>query len=285
MVRGKTQMRRIENLASQQVTFSKRRRGLLKKAFELSVLCDAEIGLITGKLLKEADKEIGHQKTITALSKSADGSHFLTSSSDKFAKTGKLLKEADKEIGHQKTITTLSKSADGSHFLTGSSDKCPEKQRKESFWLLTVNRKISAMNKLLMEENDRLQKQVSELVYQNGHMRQQVKFLNASFPVISNGHAHRQTILSQVREKPAYSSSMEKLNTNLYLQNCYIMKENERLRKKAQMLNQENQALLSELKQKLTKNNSSANPSPNPSIPDLNTPPPANDGSSEHPSL
>ncbi|KAG6487854.1 hypothetical protein ZIOFF_056590 [Zingiber officinale] len=32
----------------------------------------------TGKLLKEADKEIGHQKTITSLSKSADGSHFLT---------------------------------------------------------------------------------------------------------------------------------------------------------------------------------------------------------------
>ncbi|KAG6517919.1 hypothetical protein ZIOFF_021318 [Zingiber officinale] len=54
-------------------------------------------------------------------------------------------------------------------------DRCPEKQRKESFWLLTVNRKLSAMNKLLMEENDRLQKQVSELVYQNGHMRQQVQ--------------------------------------------------------------------------------------------------------------
>ncbi|KAG6467012.1 hypothetical protein ZIOFF_075196 [Zingiber officinale] len=40
----------------------------------------------TSKLLKEADKEIGHQKTITSLSKSADGSHFLTGSSDKFAK-------------------------------------------------------------------------------------------------------------------------------------------------------------------------------------------------------
>ncbi|KAG6506718.1 hypothetical protein ZIOFF_032045 [Zingiber officinale] len=38
MVRGKTQMRRIENLTSRQVTFSKHRRGLLKKAFELSVL-------------------------------------------------------------------------------------------------------------------------------------------------------------------------------------------------------------------------------------------------------
>ncbi|CAK9319019.1 unnamed protein product [Citrullus colocynthis] len=46
MVRGKTQMRRIENATSRQVTFSKRRNGLLKKAFELSVLCDAELALI-----------------------------------------------------------------------------------------------------------------------------------------------------------------------------------------------------------------------------------------------
>ncbi|XP_054825539.1 MADS-box protein SOC1-like isoform X6 [Prosopis cineraria] len=46
MVRGKTQMKRIENDTSRQVTFSKRRNGLLKKAFELSVLCDAEVALI-----------------------------------------------------------------------------------------------------------------------------------------------------------------------------------------------------------------------------------------------
>ncbi|KAG8365663.1 hypothetical protein BUALT_Bualt18G0129800 [Buddleja alternifolia] len=46
--------------------------------------------------------------------------------------------------------------------------------RKESSRLQTVNRKLSAMNKLLMEENDRLQKQVSQLVYNNGFMRQQL---------------------------------------------------------------------------------------------------------------
>ncbi|KAL3524219.1 hypothetical protein ACH5RR_017054 [Cinchona calisaya] len=46
MVRGKVQMRRIENETSRQVTFSKRRNGLLKKAYELSVLCDAEVALI-----------------------------------------------------------------------------------------------------------------------------------------------------------------------------------------------------------------------------------------------
>ncbi|XP_072951690.1 homeobox-leucine zipper protein HOX32-like [Typha angustifolia] len=55
--------------------------------------------------------------------------------------------------------------------------RCREKQRKEASRLQTVNRKLTAMNKLLMEENDRLQKQVSQLVYENGYMRQQ---LNAS---------------------------------------------------------------------------------------------------------
>ncbi|XP_059312766.1 MADS-box protein SOC1-like isoform X2 [Lycium ferocissimum] len=62
MVRGKTQMRRIENATSRQVTFSKRRNGLLKKAFELSVLCDAEIGLVIfsprGKLYEFANSSM-----------------------------------------------------------------------------------------------------------------------------------------------------------------------------------------------------------------------------------
>ncbi|KAM1947157.1 hypothetical protein ACFX13_001929 [Malus domestica] len=39
-------MKRIENATSRQVTFSKRRNGLLKKAYELSVLCDAEVAVI-----------------------------------------------------------------------------------------------------------------------------------------------------------------------------------------------------------------------------------------------
>ncbi|KAL8057602.1 hypothetical protein ABFX02_04G194400 [Erythranthe guttata] len=50
--------------------------------------------------------------------------------------------------------------------------RCREKQRKESTRLQSVNRKLNAMNKLLMEENDRLQKQVSQLVCENGFMKQ-----------------------------------------------------------------------------------------------------------------
>nr|AAQ03227.1 MADS box transcription factor [Elaeis guineensis] len=46
MGRGRVELKRIENKINRQVTFAKRRNGLLKKAFELSVLCDAEVALI-----------------------------------------------------------------------------------------------------------------------------------------------------------------------------------------------------------------------------------------------
>ncbi|KAI5579406.1 hypothetical protein BDE02_08G087300 [Populus trichocarpa] len=56
MGRGRVQLKRIENKINRQVTFSKRRTGLLKKAHEISVLCDAEVALIVfshkGKLFE-----------------------------------------------------------------------------------------------------------------------------------------------------------------------------------------------------------------------------------------
>nr|AIZ95437.1 MADS41 [Apostasia odorata] len=46
MGRGKIEIKRIENPTNRQVTFSKRRGGLLKKAHELAVLTDAQVGLV-----------------------------------------------------------------------------------------------------------------------------------------------------------------------------------------------------------------------------------------------
>ncbi|XP_044510836.1 agamous-like MADS-box protein AGL11 isoform X2 [Mangifera indica] len=46
MGKGKKEIKKIENSTSWQVTFCKRRKGLLKKAYELSILCEAEIGLV-----------------------------------------------------------------------------------------------------------------------------------------------------------------------------------------------------------------------------------------------
>ncbi|XP_027356948.1 agamous-like MADS-box protein AGL104 [Abrus precatorius] len=46
MGRVKLQIKKIENTTNRQVTFSKRRNGLIKKAYELSVLCDVDVALI-----------------------------------------------------------------------------------------------------------------------------------------------------------------------------------------------------------------------------------------------
>ncbi|KAK4774029.1 hypothetical protein SAY87_029048 [Trapa incisa] len=56
MAREKIKIKKIDNASARQVTLSKRRRGLFKKAEELSVLCDADVALIifssAGKLFE-----------------------------------------------------------------------------------------------------------------------------------------------------------------------------------------------------------------------------------------
>ncbi|KAI4964872.1 hypothetical protein ZWY2020_058084 [Hordeum vulgare] len=44
--RGRVELRRIEDRTSRQVRFCKRRSGLFKKAYELGLLCDAEVALL-----------------------------------------------------------------------------------------------------------------------------------------------------------------------------------------------------------------------------------------------
>ncbi|CAN0900599.1 Protein LITTLE ZIPPER 4 [Linum grandiflorum] len=69
---------------------------------------------------------------------------------------------------------------------------------------------------------------------------------------------------------------MEKINSQLYLENCYIIQQNEMLRRKAQQLNKENQALLTELQQTLSKGQSS-DPSNNSGSSSPAKPPNSND--------
>nr|BAD80746.1 MADS-box transcription factor [Commelina communis] len=46
MGRGKIEIKRIENSTNRQVTFSKRRNGIIKKAREISVLCEAAVSVV-----------------------------------------------------------------------------------------------------------------------------------------------------------------------------------------------------------------------------------------------
>ncbi|KAM7507787.1 hypothetical protein LguiA_018240 [Lonicera macranthoides] len=78
MGRGKIEVKRIENNTSRQVTFSKRRAGLLKKTHELSVLCDAQIGLIIfstkGKLFEYTTQPFRMSMMICAVPSSSNSS-------------------------------------------------------------------------------------------------------------------------------------------------------------------------------------------------------------------
>ncbi|XP_054791241.1 agamous-like MADS-box protein AGL21 [Prosopis cineraria] len=62
MGRARIAIKRIDNSTSRQVTFSKRKSGLLKKARELSILCDAQVGVIvfssSGKLYEYGSSSV-----------------------------------------------------------------------------------------------------------------------------------------------------------------------------------------------------------------------------------
>ncbi|PKA52357.1 MADS-box transcription factor 27 [Apostasia shenzhenica] len=83
MGRGKIVIRRIDNSTSRQVTFSKRRNGLLKKAKELAILCDAEVGLVifsgTGRLY---DYSSTSMKSVFDRYKKAKGESHMTTASE-----------------------------------------------------------------------------------------------------------------------------------------------------------------------------------------------------------
>ncbi|XP_074575647.1 MADS-box transcription factor 23-like [Curcuma longa] len=79
MGRGKIVIKRIDNMTSRQVTFSKRRTGLFKKAKELAILCDAEIGLIifsdTGRLYEFSSSNM--KSVIEKYSKAKEENHLI----------------------------------------------------------------------------------------------------------------------------------------------------------------------------------------------------------------
>ncbi|XP_066316887.1 homeobox-leucine zipper protein HOX29-like isoform X3 [Miscanthus floridulus] len=87
--------------------------------------------------------------------------------------------------------------------------RCREKQRKESSRLQALNRKLTAMNKLLMEENDRLQKQVTQLVYENGYYRQQTQSAGlvttdtSCESVVTSGHQNVAAAAPQAQPRDA----------------------------------------------------------------------------------
>ncbi|XP_009362848.2 agamous-like MADS-box protein AGL19 isoform X1 [Pyrus x bretschneideri] len=165
MVRGKTQMKRIEDAASRQVTFSKRRNGLMKKAFELSVLCDAEVALVVfsarGKLYEFSSSSINN--TLDRYQMRVKDAGHLT------------IKAFEEDMEHEKDDTqTLAKKiecieASKRKLLGNDLESCSmeelhqiENQLERSLTIIRAKR-----SQLLTEQIDKLKEEEKKLLQQN----------------------------------------------------------------------------------------------------------------------
>ncbi|KAF9595981.1 hypothetical protein IFM89_006908 [Coptis chinensis] len=179
MGRGKIEIKKIENATSRQVTFSKRRAGLIKKAQELSILCDAEVALIifsnTGKLFEFSSN--GMKRTLSRYNKSQD-----------FSDTTLVQYEAEKHHSRELHILKeeiskirMANSRMMGKELSGLSIKelhHLEKQLNEG--ILSVK---GRKEHLLMEQLEHSRVQEQRVMLENDSLRKQVEELRSLLPV------------------------------------------------------------------------------------------------------
>ncbi|XP_051145367.1 MADS-box transcription factor 23-like [Andrographis paniculata] len=178
MGRGKIEIKKIENVNSRQVTFSKRRSGLLKKANELSILCEADVAVIifsnTGKLFEFASSSMAkilskYKKCVELMQDSMGG----LDPEKQSAKEAEALKE---EIGRLrlKEMRLLGKD------LTGTGlQELNELEQQLNEGLLCVKEK---KEQLLIEELTQSKVQEQQVIQENESLRRQVNELQALFP-------------------------------------------------------------------------------------------------------
>ncbi|KAK4260512.1 hypothetical protein QN277_003612 [Acacia crassicarpa] len=170
MVRGKTQMKRIENDTSRQVTFSKRRNGLLKKAFELSVLCDAEVALIIfsprGKLYEFSSSSIN--KTVERYQKKVKDLGLCSRGIQDNTQNGK-----DGTISIQKKLEHLDISK--RKLLGDCLDACSieELNQMENQLERSLTKIRARKNQLFKEEIEQLREEEKCLLEENNKLREQ----------------------------------------------------------------------------------------------------------------
>nr|AAD03486.1 MADS1 [Corylus avellana] len=170
--RGKIEIKRIENTTNRQVTFCKRRNGLLKKAYELSVLCDAEIALIVfssrGRLYEYANNS-SVKTTIERYKKAcADSSN---SGSVSEANTQFYQQEAAKLRGQIRSVQDSNR-----HMLGEALSELNFKELKnlEKNLEKGINRIRSKKNELLLAEIEYMHKREVDLHNNNQFLRAKI---------------------------------------------------------------------------------------------------------------
>ncbi|GKV04599.1 hypothetical protein SLEP1_g16742 [Rubroshorea leprosula] len=112
MVRVMLQLKKIENKAYKHITFAKRRSGLVKKAFQLSTLCDVEVALIIcssarNLTLFEGKKSLPNQELrqiISQLNLEVSVYHHNTTSLGYFVKSLGCIKSSCELEYHEKIL-------------------------------------------------------------------------------------------------------------------------------------------------------------------------------------
>ncbi|XP_031104815.1 agamous-like MADS-box protein MADS1 [Ipomoea triloba] len=169
--RGKIEIKRIENTTNRQVTFCKRRNGLLKKAYELSVLCDAEVALIVfstrGRLYEYANNSV--RATIDRYKKHHSDSTNTGSVSE--ANTQFYQQESAKLRRQIREIQTTNKQILGESLgvLTHKELKNLEGKVEKA-----IGRVRSKKNELLFSEIELMQKREIELQNANMYLRAKI---------------------------------------------------------------------------------------------------------------
>ncbi|XP_071724507.1 MADS-box protein JOINTLESS [Rutidosis leptorrhynchoides] len=171
MARERIQIKKIDNVTARQVTFSKRRRGLLKKAEELSVLCDADVALIifssTGKLFDYAS---------SSMKEILERHHMHSRNLEKLEQPSLEL-----QLVENSNITKLSKEvSEESHKLRQMRGEelhglnLEQLQQLEKSLEAGLNRVIEKKSDKIMKEITELQRKGSQLIEENERLKNQV---------------------------------------------------------------------------------------------------------------
>ncbi|KAL1562817.1 Agamous-like MADS-box protein mads1 [Salvia divinorum] len=193
--RGKIQIKRIENTTNRQVTFCKRRNGLLKKAYELSVLCDAEVALVVfstrGRLYEYANNSV--RATIDRYKKATVDSSNTMSTSE--ANTQFYQQEATKLRRQIREIQNSNRQLLGEGV---SNMPLKELRNMEGKVEKAISRIRTKKNEMLFAEIELMQKRELELHNANMYLRAKIGE--------SERAQQQMNMMNQEYEQPSMSS-------------------------------------------------------------------------------
>ncbi|CAB4297776.1 unnamed protein product [Prunus armeniaca] len=170
MMREKIKIKKIDNLPARQVTFSKRRRGIFKKAAELSVLCESEVAVVifsaTGKLFDYSSSSMKdvierYQAHINGGEKFDEPSIELQPENENHIRLSKELEEKSRQLRQMKGEDLEELNFD-------------ELQKLEQLVDASLGRVIETKDERIMSEIMALERKRAELVKANKQLRQRM---------------------------------------------------------------------------------------------------------------